>query len=196
MRLAAVPIACHRDPDNALDVAYRQSKTTHQGEEAAELCKLMTHIIIHAMNQETRGSKQFLDELPIEFLQEPSVQYLALSRQEGTDPDRNWNWKDPHFRYSATRELQNSGYMGSYAMDGMAMALHCVYTTSSFSEALLKCVNIGGDADSVGSVVGQIAGAIYGISSVPPEWIDAVQKWDGGGSIAMRAHVLFHAKYP
>ena len=28
--------------------------------------------------------------------------------------------------------------MGSYAMDGLAMALHCVYTTGGFREALVK----------------------------------------------------------
>lgn len=43
------------------------------------------------------------------------------------------------------------------------MALHIVYHTSSFYEAVLWSVNMGGDCDSVGSVVGQMAGAMYGI---------------------------------
>jgi hypothetical protein len=30
------------------------------------------------------------------------------------------------------------GYIGSYAMDGLAMALHCVYTTETFKQALVK----------------------------------------------------------
>lgn len=30
------------------------------------------------------------------------------------------------------------GYVGSYAMDGLAMALHCVYTTETFKQALVK----------------------------------------------------------
>ena len=41
------------------------------------------------------------------------------------------------------------GYIGSYAMDGFAMALHCVYHTSSLPQAILKCANLRGDADSV-----------------------------------------------
>lgn len=48
-------------------------------------------------------------------------------------------------------------------MDALAMALYIVYHTSSFFEAVLWAVNMGGDCDSVGSVVGQIAGAMYGI---------------------------------
>lgn len=48
-------------------------------------------------------------------------------------------------------------------MDALSMALHIVYHTESFADAVLWAVNMGGDCDSVGSVVGQIAGAMYGI---------------------------------
>jgi len=46
--------------------------------------------------------------------------------------DRNWNWRDKDFEYSPTRLRQNSGYIGSYCMDGLSMALHIVYYTESF----------------------------------------------------------------
>ncbi len=38
------------------------------------------------------------------------------------------------------------------------MSLHCIWSTNSLSEALLKCVNMRGDSDSVAAVVGQMAG--------------------------------------
>lgn len=191
-------------------VAEEQSFTTHQGREAAELCRLMTFIIVRAINQPDSAHSQsqaqpkasaraFLDCLLSDsaiadakhVFKEPSVISLMRSRQEGNDPDRNWNWKDPHFRYSAKRVQENSGYMGSYAMDGMAMALHCLYHTDSFDAALLKVVNICGDADSVGSICGQMAGAIYGFSTICKEWIETVRKWDRG-CLATRAYKLFH----
>jgi len=75
-------------------------------------------------------------------------------------------------------------------MDGRCAALHCVFATDSFAEAVVKAVNMRGDADSVASVAGQLAGAIYGLSAIPAEWIARVEKWDGG-SIAARAHCLF-----
>ncbi len=43
------------------------------------------------------------------------------------------------------------------------MALHTVWHTSSFKECAFKNANMGGDCDSVGSVAGQIAGAVYGV---------------------------------
>jgi len=50
-------------------------------------------------------------------------------------------------------------------MDGLAMALHVVFFTKSFKECAVKCADMGGDCDTVGSIAGQIAGAAYGIDS-------------------------------
>ena len=43
------------------------------------------------------------------------------------------------------------------------MALHIVMFTGSFREAAVKSADMGGDCDTVGSVAGQIAGAMYGV---------------------------------
>jgi ADP-ribosyl-[dinitrogen reductase] hydrolase len=72
---------------------------------------------------------------------------------------------DKDFDYSPTRYKQNIDYIGSYCMDGLAMALHCVYYTDSFKTCALKCAKMGGDCDTVGAIAGQIAGAIYGVDS-------------------------------
>ena len=46
------------------------------------------------------------------------------------------------------------------------MGLHCVYHSDCFADAIEKCINLLGDADSTGSIGGQIAGAIYGFQSI------------------------------
>lgn len=33
----------------------------------------------------------------------------------------------------------SAGYFGAFSLDGLAIALHCVYHTSSFNEAIVKC---------------------------------------------------------
>ena len=75
-------------------------------------------------------------------------------------------------------------------MDGLAIALHSVYHTSSFGEAIEKCVNFLGDADSTGAVAGQIAGAFYGYSKINKKFIENLQKWDDG-DIALRGVLLY-----
>lgn len=46
--------------------------------------------------------------------------------------DRDWNWKSPDFTYSPCRNKQQPGYIGSYCMDALSMALHTVWYTNSF----------------------------------------------------------------
>ena len=54
-----------------------------------------------------------------------------------------------------------------------------MYVTSSFEAALERCVNFLGDADSTGSMVGQLAGAIYGYSAIDRRLVDNLNAWDG-----------------
>lgn len=58
---------------------------------------------------------------------------------------------------------QQPGYIGSYCMDALAMALHTVWHTNSFKQVAIMNADLGGDCDTVGSIGGQIAGAIYGV---------------------------------
>merc|ERR1712232_1539816 len=129
-----------------------------------------------------------------------SVQCLALSEDEKEHPsnkelnldDRKWNWKQNDFKYCESRAKQQPGYIGSYVMDGLAMALHCIWTTNSFKEAILKAINLNGDADTVGSITGQIAGSLYGIDTIPKEWIKAIQQWDNNGNTLLTAGKLLN----
>ena len=84
----------------------------------------------------------------------------------------------------------SAGYFGAYCMDGLAVALHSVYHTNSFAEAVEKCVNHLGDADSNASIAGQIAGAYYGFSSIDARLLEQLQQWDGHGEVALRGALL------
>jgi ADP-ribosylglycohydrolase len=49
-------------------------------------------------------------------------------------------------------------------MDCMYLALYIIAHTNSLQDALFMSTNFGGDSDSYGAVVGQIGGAIYGMT--------------------------------
>jgi len=207
MRLSPVALYYHYDVDTALDAAARQSRTTHKGTEAADCCRILSFIIIKALHNpnickegEKGFAKKFLDELDIKSvipkLETETAKVLCSSQVEKDfkksqycdgPKDRDWNWKAEHYQFSPTRVLLSPGYIGSYAMDGLAMALHCVYSTNSVGEAVMKASNLGGDADSLAAVTGQMAGAIYGITNINPVWSKHVMQWDNQGEIALRA---------
>ena len=49
-----------------------------------------------------------------------------------------------------------------------------------------------GDADTVGSVTGQIAGALYGLTSIPKSALECVMKWDPHAEIPLRVFKMFN----
>lgn len=64
-------------------------------------------------------------------------------------------------------EVKSSGYV----QDTYKAAIWSITNTTTFKDALLLAVNLADDADTVGAVTGQIAGAIYGFEEIPEEWI-------------------------
>lgn len=203
MRNAAIPIAYHNDLKSAMEYAGKQSKVTHQGDEAAGCCKLLTYIVWHILNEKKedtlRGMLYSLlteENLKDVDLVTDSVKSLALSKKdvkiygEGNSKE-NWNWKDKIFKYNESKRPHGSNYLGAYAMDNMAMSLHILYHTTSFEQAINVATHLGGDADSVASVVGQIAGAFYGVENIPANWIKKLYVFDYG-DFTSKALLLAH----
>ena len=195
MRNAAIPICFNDNIKEACENARRQSLVTHQGLEAKECCSLLTYIIVKIFEGKEKTLQDILNNLNKDFKSDiKSINYLAESKQEEKDKDRNWNWKiKEQYIYSPSRSYSNPGYIGSYAMDNMAMSLNIIYNTNNFKDAIIKAVNLRGDSDSVGSVVGQIAGAYYPIEEIPSDWIQAIYQWDHG-EIALRGYMLARLK--
>ena len=187
MRNAAIPIAYHNDLNSAMEYAGKQSKVTHQGNEAAGCCKLLTYIVWNILNENKKNTlKETLDSLLTEenlndvILVTDSVKGLALSK-ESVESDKD----------KGSYENWNPKYIGSYAMDNMAMSLHILYHTTSFEQAINVATHLCGDADSVASVVGQIAGAFYGVDKIPVKWIKKMYVFDHG-DFTFKALLLAH----
>lgn len=65
--------------------------------------------------------------------------------------------------------------------------LYLLLTTDSFEEAVTEAVNLGGDADTAGAILGAMAGASYGARAIPEHWLARLQNREG---IAKRAEAL------
>jgi len=57
--------------------------------------------------------------------------------------------------------------------------LYYLLTTDSFEEAITEIVNLGGDADTAGAILGAMAGAHYGPDQIPRRWLDGLQNREG-----------------
>jgi ADP-ribosylglycohydrolase len=65
--------------------------------------------------------------------------------------------------------------------------LYLLLTTDSFEDALVEVINLGGDADTTGAIMGALAGAHYGVEAIPERWVAGLQNGEG---IDLRARAL------
>jgi len=70
------------------------------------------------------------------------------------------------------RRILNPGFL---AYEGVPYALSLAYGIESAKDVILGAVNQGGDSDSIGSMAGSIAAALYP-DTLPQEWVKEVEK--------------------
>lgn len=63
-----------------------------------------------------------------------------------------------------------------YCVTTLETAIWLNMESTSFEEAILKAINLGGDSDTIGAVTGAIAGAIYGIDAIPERLLNFAMK--------------------
>lgn len=68
--------------------------------------------------------------------------------------------------------IESSGYV----IHTLEASIWCLLTTNSYSEAVLKAVNLGNDTDTTGAVTGGLAGLIYGMETISTEWVNVLAR--------------------
>ena len=92
---------------------------------------------------------------------------------------------DPDFTKSPIDEIFSTGYV----VDTLLAARWCVLTTKDYKSCVLKAVNLGDDTDTVAAVAGSLAGALYGLSSIPREWRSRLKKREYIEGVCKRAYI-------
>lgn len=72
----------------------------------------------------------------------------------------------------AIDSIRSSGYV----VDTLEASLWCLLNSSSYAEAVLKAVNLGGDTDTTAAVTGGLAGIYYGVENIPTEWSEQIAR--------------------
>lgn len=79
--------------------------------------------------------------------------------------------RHPEFTFRAVRQQANpSGYVA----DTVRAVFQAFFDTDTFEDCLVDVVNRGGDADTTGAIAGMLAGAVHGLKSIPPRWLEAL----------------------
>jgi ADP-ribosyl-[dinitrogen reductase] hydrolase len=159
MRLAPVAMAFASNPAEAVHLCGESARTTHNFTECVDTCRLLGALIIGALGGEPKESLLSPGYSPVKNLWSreplsPAVEEISMGLYQHKKP--------PAIRG------------GGLSTESLEAALWAFYHSNSYDEGALLAVNLGDDADSTGAVFGQLAGAYYGLQSIPGRWVDAL----------------------
>jgi ADP-ribosyl-[dinitrogen reductase] hydrolase len=158
MRLAPAVLPHLHDADAAMAAAAAQSRITHAAPEAVDACRAFANLLVHAIRT-GRADARWPAGL--------AAAVAALATLPAEKP---------------REAIRSSGYV----IHTVEAALWAVSTTDSFEAAVVRAVNLGEDADTVGAVTGQLAGAIHGASAIPDRWLARLAWRDRIEALALR----------
>jgi ADP-ribosyl-[dinitrogen reductase] hydrolase len=182
MRLAPVPIRfLDHFPDQVEQLAARaveSSLPTHASPQCLSACRYMAVILAGLMHGLDRDVVLAPDWEPMQRVKNAEPFHPAIEAVAAGS-----------FRRLQPPDIQGSGYV----VKSLEAALWAFHDAVNFSDAVLKAVNLGDDADTTGAVCGQFAGAFSGESGIPaelrtglarPEMIEsALSSLNGGGTV-------------
>lgn len=113
---------------------------------------------------------------------------LILLLQKGIDKAKEYYTKDianltEWTRYSRlvdlsefSKEEEENIKSSEYVVDSIEAAVWSLITTTTFQDALLKAVNLGGDTDTIAAIAGGLGGLYYGHALMEENWKDTIIK--------------------
>ncbi len=81
---------------------------------------------------------------------------------------------------------------GGFVLSTLTSAFWALRNGSSLEETVVSAVSLGQDADTTGAVAGALAGAHWGVESIPERWLSLLQPRDELAELADRLLALAH----
>ena len=145
----------------AVEQVYQVSALTHNHLRSKMACGIYFFMICNIIDGEgtlTERLQAGMDDA-VRFYHVDSANYVELAHYSRL-------FHLDKFSAYQEEEIKSTGYV----VDSLEAAVWSLITTDSLKMALLKAVNLGDDADTVGAIAGGLAALYYGYDSAPEGW--------------------------
>lgn len=154
MRCMPTAVARHTNESLLVTETCWLAEDTHPDPRCIASCLVVNKLLKYAFDGLTK--QEAYQQVIKEIEETPGQFHLLAALQEA--PTHKWEHWD------------NKGY----TIDTVKCAVAAWIQNYSFEDGLIKVVNRGNDADTVGAVAGALLGAYHGFSSIPQRWWDAL----------------------
>lgn len=153
--------------EEAIERVHQVSALTHNHLRSQMACGIYFFMVCSILEGEGSLEERLQEAMnnAVEYYHRDIANYVELSHYTRL-------FRLDEFANCEEDEIKSTGYV----VDSLEAAVWSIITTDSFEGALLRAVNLGDDADTVGAIAGGLAGLYYGYESVPEEWKKAIVK--------------------
>ncbi len=145
MRCAPLSIAFFQNEDKLVEASQQTSAITHRHIEAKLSCVFINVMIAQLL--------------------------LGVDKKTAfNDAVRKTKDIEPYFAKKYIGSSYRPDPRKGLAINTLLLATSSFMSAGSFEEAVVKAVNLGGDADTTGAVTGALSGAYFGVSAIPQRW--------------------------
>jgi ADP-ribosyl-[dinitrogen reductase] hydrolase len=156
MRCPPLAIPYASDWDRLVEVSRQSSQITHADPRCAYGCAILNLTIAGLL-------------VDVDTPLQDALDYVGIDA-----PDELVTALEPLARGDSPGTLETSGYV----VHSLQTALHDGLVSDSAEEAIVTAVNRGGDTDTIGAIAGAVAGARFGVSQLPDQWLNAIDETD------------------
>jgi ADP-ribosylation/crystallin J1 len=162
-----LPVALYAYSKNLDDISIRKlvnevSSLTHAHEVSRLGCYIYVQFIICLLKGNTKQEAyKHIQDLDYRSFRMDSIHHYARILNE-------------QIEFQILDNIKSTGYI----VDTLESAIWIFMNAQHYKEAIIASTNIGGDTDTIGAIVGSMAGIYYGFESIPSNWLDKLQRRD------------------
>ena len=162
-----LPVALYAYLKNLDDISIRKltnevSSLTHAHEVSRLGCYIYVQFIICLLKGYTKEEAY------------KHIQYLDYSAYDMHSLKLYKRILDEQIEVQRLDQIKSTGYI----VDTLESAMWIFMNAEHYKEAIIASTNIGGDTDTIGAIVGSMAGIYYGFDSIPSNWLEKLQRKD------------------
>ena len=162
-----LPVALYAYSKNLDDISIRKltnevSSLTHAHEVSRLGCYIYVQFIICLLKGYTKEEAY------------KHIQYLDYSAYDMHSLKLYKRILDEQIEVQRLDQIKSTGYI----VDTLESAMWIFMNAEHYKEAIIASTNIGGDTDTIGAIVGSMAGIYYGFESIPSNWLEKLQRKD------------------
>ena len=156
MRCTPYALAFADDPQQLGQVSEQSSAITHADPRCKRGCAVLNLTIAALLRGEDDPLQRALERTYPEQSDAPEIDEAVQGLPDSV----------------AVTDINNGGYV----VDALQAGLYYALSADSAEDAIIRAVNAGGDADTVGAITGAVAGARFGATSLPDTWLETIDE--------------------